>query len=717
MRHLSIVLLICILQMPRVDAQDQWIPADNGLVGAEAMTIVVARDGSVIAGMVGGIYRSTDDSTWIQLPAAGVRFASLILSFSESTIIVQGEMDLHRSTDNGATWETSASRLPDRGFIRLLVADSSGGLLGVAEPRSGRGASLVRSTDTGRTWSVLDAPIASRISSRPGITTAGGDILVAGNGEIFRSTDLGITWDSIALSARPLECGFALVDDSTIIAAAENGIYHSSDQGLTWVHVDGRVVSAFAGRGNDLFAVEEGSRDEDSRLLHSTDRGVTWVVSGRGAGSALTGWAIALTQRGNLVGSDGDRLIRSSNQGGTWVDATAGIRSFRLPAFAIDASNTLFATKGWFGEKSFVISRNDGRSWTSSHLDEIDIPVYLVATRGGDLLLSRSFGWGYGRIERSTDNGVSWSTVADSTVGPIHSVAYGSDDAMFAGTGLDGGFGSYEGSIYRSNDDGLTWMDLDFKKPVAALWMHRDGDLLAAAYLVQDTGPLFSGSLWRSNSDYTAWNVVDDTLALTSLVGNGSGMIFGGGNGRAYRSSDGGSTWDSSPFPIETTGGITTMVIDSNGVLFAGTYRGGVFRSSDHGVSWSEFNDGILSRTIINMVVSPLNVVYLVTDDNGLYRLARRNLSSPSEPELGLRITPNPASGFITISASVPHVARLDVRVYNTIGHEVATVAVADRSVGIHRFSFDSSILENGIYLVVARIGKEVTVERLVTVH
>ena len=65
---------------------------------------------------------------------------------------------------------------------------------------------------------------------------------------------------------------------------------------------------------------------------------------------------------------------------------------------------------------------------------------------------------------------------------------------------------------------------------------------------------------------------------------------------------------------------ILTLTTGKDGTIYAGTFRGGVFRSRDRGKSWQAINSG-LKRLEIKALLAVSDGVYAGTGD-GVYRLA-----------------------------------------------------------------------------------------------
>jgi hypothetical protein len=148
--------------------------------------------------------------------------------------------------------------------------------------------------------------------------------------------------------------------------------------------------------------------------------------------------------------------------------------------------------------------------------------------------------------------------------------------------------GSCLGSLYRSEDGGVTWGLL------------RDG-IFGGPVLVdpQRTGTLYA----RENLE--DW---DPRFLFTFLVGT------------AIKSLDSGATWTTLDFPIPTS--VNTLAagrIDLDRI-FAGT-PDGVFLSQDGGETWALSNEGLTNLQVASIAVGPTadSIVYAATPE-GVFR-------------------------------------------------------------------------------------------------
>ncbi|HZH64910.1 MAG TPA: hypothetical protein VEY10_08450 [Flavisolibacter sp.] len=204
------------------------------------------------------------------------------------------------------------------------------------------------------------------------------------------------------------------------------------------------------------------------------------------------------------------------------------------------------------------------------------------------------------------------------------------------------------------------------------------------------------GGLWYTN-DITAaipqWNKINDffdNLAISALVQNPDNpqeMYFGTGEGwqnfdairglGIYKSSDGGASWIRiTTAPAVNFKYVNDLVIDKNGALYAtvvqfsNTDPGGVFKSTDKGVTWTQvlgnLNGGFGSSARgADLEVASNGDVYATLGTNGsnggIY-LSTYSINTTNTGNTGtwVNITPN-ASGVVTTPASLWH--RIEIAV------------------------------------------------------
>ena len=93
-------------------------------------------------------------------------------------------------------------------------------------------------------------------------------------------------------------------------------------------------------------------------------------------------------------------------------------------------------------------------------------------------------------------------------------------------------------------------------------------------------------------------------------------------------------------------------------------------------------------------------------------------LSAPAiagrEEAYTLQFFPNPTSGNTIIDVNLPKSGKMELKVYNMIGQDVATISSGDQTAGNHQFNFDASKLNSGVYYYQLTAGETKLVRRLI---
>ena len=157
---------------------------------------------------IDGVFRSQDGGeTWERL-VDGLRTDDthnliFIDDLDDRVVLCSTELGLHKSLDNGATWQWVEVPEAPWPYFRCIArrADKSGVVfLSVGDKPSGVTGKLLRSRDYGETWE--DAGLPGKVNSTIwwiGTNPADPNLIFCCTilGQIFRSTDGGETWDKM----------------------------------------------------------------------------------------------------------------------------------------------------------------------------------------------------------------------------------------------------------------------------------------------------------------------------------------------------------------------------------------------------------------------------------------------------------------------------------------------------------------------------------------
>lgn len=249
--------------------------------GDHVHSLGVTSDGTLLLGLHGGLYRSTDGESW-ELAGLQGEDAMVIAAATDQPVFVAGHEVLYRSDDGGSTFTPlRPADLPGLDIHAFAQAPTDG--QSVYAYVVGHG--LFWSGDGGDTWEQR-AGAGQLPQDLFGLAVAGSGedslVLVGPESGIFRSQDGGRSMGSVLQSqawAVTVEPG----DPQVVWALTSAGLDRSSDGGQTWETVssmpgvEGQPVALAVADGAIWLATEE-----PRALYRSTDEGGGWVqVAGR----------------------------------------------------------------------------------------------------------------------------------------------------------------------------------------------------------------------------------------------------------------------------------------------------------------------------------------------------------------------------------------------------------------------------------------------------
>ena len=234
-----------------------------------------------------------------------------------------------------------------------------------------------------------------------------------------------------------------------------------------------------------------------------------------------------------------------------------------------------------------------------------------------------------GGVWKSTDYGLRWTSISDSTLPgtstSIGAIAVAPSDAkvIYVGTGeadIRNTFITGDG-VFRSSDAGKTWTSagLEDTHTISNLVVDpANPDVVYAASLGHVFVPDAERGVFKTTDGGRTWQkvlFVNDSTGCVNLVADPSnanvlyaamwqvyrapwGLFSGGAGSGIYKTTDGGAHWTD----LTHNAGLPAGILGKIGVAVAGSApnvvyaaiqakEGGVFRSSDGGATWQRVND------------------------------------------------------------------------------------------------------------------------------
>jgi hypothetical protein len=293
-----------------------------------------------------------------------------------------------------------------------------------------------------------------------------------------------------------------------------------------------------------------------------------------------------------------------------WADAQTNVwtpvgpTGGMITGVGFDASvaNLAYATTEGGG---FFRSLDFGVSWKAANAGLSDGHLQSLATSGATIFVGGDNG-----VSRSGDRGRSFERLPGAPIlVSALGVGTGARPAIYAA-------GIFAGA-WRSDDGGNTWVEIDEG-------LEKDQTMPAAvinAFLVDPRRPdlVWAGSengVYRSLDAGAHWTRTTSGLAclVTSLAIDSANTLYAGCYvdpllttpvpPALFVSFDLGLTWHAAVRGLAARG-VTSLLADSSGTVWAGTQNAGVFRTADGGRRWSAAGTGTQGQSIGALARSP----------------------------------------------------------------------------------------------------------------
>lgn len=409
------------------------------------------------------------------------------------------------------------------------------------------------------------------------------------------------------ISGRTNSIAFHPTDTNTIyIAAAQGGVWKTTDGGLNWIVLTDTLGSISSGdvtidiSNPDIlyYGTGELNYSQDSQygagIYKSADGGLSWnkIASASEVGNRISKILTDPVNSNNVYTSTDSGFFRSTNAGLSWnrtliLDASSLIMS---PV----NSQILYISSGARNQSKIYKSDNGGLNWTqlANGLPATAGRIQLAVSPDNENYIYASIANTSGTLNglyRTTNAGTNW-TLMNSTTNYMSSqgwydnavtVVPGNPDKVIVG-GLD---------IYTSTNGGTTLT----KKTVWSTTSSSNFSHADIHYLSYRGSVLYccsDGGVYRSYNDATSWsdlNLNISTLQFMSADYDPSNIqkVYGGTqDNNKQTTTNSGVVW------IQRTtgdGGYTVVDPVSPNYVYGQYVNGSVQRSSNSGVSFSEF--------------------------------------------------------------------------------------------------------------------------------
>jgi photosystem II stability/assembly factor-like uncharacterized protein len=544
---------------------------------------------------------------------------------------------VRRSTDGGMSWTLLNLGIGVNDQVFDVALDPSNSLIiwaGIADASGSQPVNVMRSTDSGATWSDRTPPLAAPISCRgiavdptdsnTVIAVFGGDF---GGGQVWTTTDGGDSWTnrSAGLPNNPMQ---AVVYDGTrllvgggqLFGSQNVGLYRSTDVGATWTPLhDGTwpvlVVGAIAVDPNNVQKILVAT--DGGGVNRTTDGGGSWEI-GIGGTAALAGRSLRFRSSSSselFLGTSSLAVFRSTDGGDHFAQSSSGISELNL--FSVDASplasNELAVAFQGQNNGGVLSSLDGGATWERESAPPTRYSAVRFAPDGRLYAISSGpSSVAQEGLYRRENNGT-WTPLGPDQ-GPLfesdlNTVRFSQNNAnLILLGGSDFGVAGFEATIWRSTDAGQTWTKVyevgDFHRVsdieiveggtdqnMVAAWTSESGDNIGGALRSTDGGASWFDSSSGLPAFFRGPRLCASPADPQSFVVSASLSSQSGG---LFRTTDAGATWTSTGWTgTNMVGDVACHPVDDQ-MLFVTQLSGdAVLRSPDGGATFAPFANGL----------------------------------------------------------------------------------------------------------------------------
>ena len=374
----------------------------------------------------------------------------------------------------------------------------------------------------------------------------------------------------------------------------------------------------------------------------------------------------------------------------------------------------LDSLKGWAaGDSGTILRTTDGsRTWVhqnSGITKEIDNIFMVNERRGWAIAIDTT----RGTIVLSTTNGGdAWHN--QPWVGEYFTSIYFSDS-------LVGWLGSASGRMVRTTNGGLTWTELGqfpfpilnvkFFSPVYGFAMGGRWD--AAGVMSRTTN---AGVTWTAQS--VAPDPVQDLHCFDSLDIMG---IFGGADFVGIiTTGNGGNTWATRSLSIP--GQPLALAVRTHAEVWAplGDARTYMY-SLDSGATWTSLTTPDTTE-VYDAVFTDEHTGYMVGSGGTVLKYSLVTSIGEHQQSYPLQFVlhqnyPNPFNPATVIRYTLPVTSFVNLKVYNVLGQEVATLVNEEMKPGSYDVTWEASNLSSGVYFYRLAAGNFVNTKKLIVLE
>ncbi|HYM20366.1 MAG TPA: T9SS type A sorting domain-containing protein [Candidatus Kapabacteria bacterium] len=667
-----------------------------GPAGAQVWTFAKGSGNVVLAAASKQVFRTTNKgASWTSSSQSFDFSSQSAIAFDPAGTVAYAvtSSGAYKSTDQGVTWNQVAS-LTAPSLLSITVNSNGTIIVGTY------GAGVFSSSNQGTSWSNST----NGIPVEPGVTDLfpvtrlfrgpSGSVFGITAGGLIRSTDEGSSWTNVSTGSLPqVVAAIAVSAAGTLYATSQAGIFSSADSGNSW-----NIISGTGGL--NITSGTEVATDEGNSILVSGGAGLWFSRNGGASWKSVRAATADVDNALCLLGKNSDFFEGLSKNGvfashdtcKTWNPSSKGMITASVQAMGADSSGNIFAVAD---TAELYRSVDQGDTWLPVQSDVLVSHNFtsITATSATELYAT-AFGTA---VYHSTDDGNTWTDItAGSLLIGINKTLMRASCVTPSGTVFLGGF---NGTVYRSIDNGLSWSIKRSGIPqdtIKFLTVGSQGYVFAFC----TSGVYYTtnnGDAWQLSS-----NLVTNPLAVTAH--STTGYVYASNADGVYYTNNNGASWLTLSSSLKN---ITGLVIESPSLFMIAASATAMSTSSSGGSVWFAATFPFASTPTFMYDDAAHQIAYAGTTGSGLYRTQRPSKSGVTMPvpvawdASVVQNYPNPFAGETTIRYVVPLSSLVRLDMLDITGKEIATLVNEFQTNGEHEISFDAASLHlaDGVYM------------------
>lgn len=494
------------------------------------------------------------------------------------------------TTDGGVNWIVKNTGITDLEINDLAYEPGNPTTLYAGTQSAG----LFKSTDNGANWTAINTGLDLVIKDLA-VSPSNTSILFAGTGEVarvYKSIDGGANWSAsnTGLPAKGVSSIEIHPTNPLIVYVGfsnNGGLWKTIDGGTSWTQLTTGIsatgkIRALAIHPSTPTTIWATDIDADN-ICQSTDSGANFTCYAAAEGYPnLKGKEIALHPTNTSIAyvATDAQVYKTINGGSNWTLQNTGFAGTDTTSLAISPVNTSILYAGT--EMDINKTTDAAANWTDLTGNNVG-DTNINAIDADPTNFNTIYAATDDRLYKSTDASSNWTALSTGLPAgkAFYSVAVdpGTPSRIYAGSSTDG--------FYRSTDSGSTWTQITAGISLTANVQEIEIDPVNnnRVFAVDDQSVCLSTD---AGLNFTCGAASGDTIVDLDITPAGTTLYASTGGG-VYESTDDGVSWTARNTGLGNTD-VREMAVDSNNpsIVYAGTHGGaGVYRSTDGALNWT----------------------------------------------------------------------------------------------------------------------------------